>query len=98
MLQKKEVLKSKISRLDCFGKLRIPFSDKISTKGINFSDINSSNTDIRIIPYNDPSTQQAVNITKYNLTWITTQLTEQELEIQLDFEDPDSISRQKIYD
>ena len=55
MLYKKEVLKSKISRLDCFGKLRIPFSDKISTKGINFSDINSSNTDIRIIPYNDPS-------------------------------------------
>ena len=35
-------------------------------------DINSSNTEIRILPYNDPMTGELVNLTKYNLNWTTT--------------------------
>jgi hypothetical protein len=73
--------------------VRIPFSEKISIKGIKSSDINSSNTEVKIIPSIDTSTGDLVDLSKYNLTWNVTQLTEEELEIQLDFEDPDSISR-----
>ncbi len=51
-----------------------------------------------MIPYRDPSSGELVNLTKYNLTWSATKLTEFELEIQLNFTEPDSISRQKIYD
>ena len=54
-------MSAKILRVDCFGKVKIPFSQKIMTKGIKLSDINSSNTDIRIIPYNDSSTGKFVN-------------------------------------
>ena len=76
-----EILNAKIIRPDCFGKVRIPFSDKISTKDIKLSDINSYNTDIRIIPFCNPISDEDVNLTKYDLTWNATQLTEQELEI-----------------
>ncbi len=65
---------------------------------MNKSDINSSNTDIRILPYYDLSTGKYVDLSKYNLTWNSTKLTEEELEIQLDFENPDSISRFMFYD
>ena len=51
-----------------------------------------------MIPYRDPSSGELVNLTKYDFTWTTTKLTEYELEIQLNFTEPDSISRQKIYD
>ena len=82
-------MSAKIVRPDCFGKVKILFSDKISTKEIRFSDINSSNTDIRIIPYNDPSSGEHVNLTDYNFTWTTIKLTEYELDIQLNFTEPD---------
>ncbi len=62
------------------------------------SDINSSNTEIRLIPYRDFSSRELLNLTKYDFTWTKTKLTEYELEIQLNFTEPDSISRQKIYD
>ena len=74
-------MSAKILRVDCFGKVKIPFSQKIMTKGIKLSDINSSNTDIRIIPYNDSSTGKFVNQSNFNLSWNATQITEQELEI-----------------
>jgi hypothetical protein len=61
--------------------VRIPFSEKISIKGINASDINSSNTEIKILPYVDSSTGDFLDLTNYNLTWNATQLTEDELEI-----------------
>jgi hypothetical protein len=61
--------------------VRIPFSEKISIKGIKSSDINSSNTEIKILPYIDPSTGDLIDLSKYNLTWNATQLTEDELEI-----------------
>jgi hypothetical protein len=61
-------------------------------------DINSSNTEVKILPYINPSTGDLVDLSKYYLTWNVTQLTEEELEIQVDFLDPDSISRYKIYD
>jgi hypothetical protein len=61
--------------------MRIPFSEKISIKGIKSSDINSFNTEIKILPYIDPSTGGLVGLSNYNLTWQTTQLTEDELEI-----------------
>ena len=51
-----------------------------------------------MIPYRDQSSGELLNLTKYNFTWSTTKLTEYELEIQLNFTEPDSISRQKIYD
>ena len=51
-----------------------------------------------MIPYRDPSSGELVNLTKYDFTWTTTKLTDYELEIQLNFTEPDSISRQKIYD
>ena len=41
----------------------------------------------------DTITGDFVDIIKYCLTWHATKLTEEELEIQLDFLDPDSISR-----
>ncbi len=61
--------------------MRIPFSEKISLKGIKSLDINSSNTEIRILPYIYPSTDDLVDLSKYNLTWHVTQLTDEELEI-----------------
>ena len=69
--------------------MRIPFSEKISIIGIKSSDINSSNTEVEILPYIDPSTGDFLDLSKYNLTWNATKLTEEELEIQLDFEEPD---------
>ena len=45
------------------------------------SDINSSNTEIKIFPYYDKSTGELLNQSNYNLTWNTTKLTEEELEI-----------------
>ena len=65
-----------ISQIDCFGKVKITFSNKISIYGIKFLDINSSNTDIRIIPFVKPEFHEVVNLTKYNMTWNTTKLTE----------------------
>ena len=62
------------------------------------SDINSSNTDIRILPYIDSNIGKVFDFKNYNLSWNTTRLTEYELEIQLYFENPDLISRYKIYD
>ena len=70
---------------NCYGKVRITFNQRISIEGVNTLDINSSNTDIRILPYNDLSTGNLVDLNKYNLTWNTTKLTEQEIEIQLEF-------------
>ena len=69
--------------------MRIPFSEKISIIGINSSYINSSNTEIKILPYIDQDTVDLLDLSKYNLTWNATQLTEDELEIQLDFLEPD---------
>jgi hypothetical protein len=69
--------------------LRIPFSEKISIKGIKSSDINSSNTEVKILPYIYQNTGDLVDLSKYSLTWNVTKLTEEELEIQLDFEEPD---------
>ena len=66
------MLSAKIVRPDFFGKMKIAFSERISIKGINISHINSSNTDIRILPYIDPNSHEIVNLTKYNLTWKTT--------------------------
>ena len=82
-------MSAKIYRPDSYGRVRIPFSEKISIKGIKSSDINSSNTDVKIFPYIDPSIGDLVDLSKYNLTWNATQLTEDELEIQLDFLEPD---------
>ena len=76
-------------RPDSYGRMRIPFSEKISIKGIKSSDINSSNTEVKILPYIDTITGDFVDLIKYCLTWHATKLTEEELEIQLDFEEPD---------
>ncbi len=48
---------------------------------MNKSDINSSNTDIKIHPYYDKSNGEFLNLSNYDLTWNTTSLTEEELEI-----------------
>ena len=64
---------------NCYGKVRITFNQRISIEGIKSSDINSSNTDIRILPYINPTTHDFLNFSKYNLTWTTTKLTEYEL-------------------
>jgi hypothetical protein len=61
--------------------MKITFSEKISIIGIESSDINSSNTEVRILPYIDPSIGDLIDLSKYNLTWNATQLTEDELEI-----------------
>ncbi len=65
------------------------FSERISIIGIKSSDINSSNTEVKILPHYDPSTSDLEDLSKYNLIWNVTQLTEEEIEIQLDFEEPD---------
>ena len=82
-----------IGSIDCFGKVKISFSQKISIERINSSFINSSNTEIGILPYVDWNTNDLLNLTKFTLRWTTTKLAEYELEIQLEFEEPDSISR-----
>jgi hypothetical protein len=69
--------------------VRISFSERISIIGINSSDINLSNTEVKILPYIDPSTGDLIDLSKYNLTWNATKLTEEELVIQLDFQEPD---------
>ena len=74
------------------------FNDSLSIKGITVNNINSSNTDIKIIPYSDQITREFINYTKYNLTWTATKLTQFELEIQLNFNEPESISTDKIQD
>ncbi len=48
---------------------------------MNKSDINSFNTEIKILPYYDKSNGEFLNLSNYNLTWNTTKLTEEELEI-----------------
>ena len=52
---------------------------------MNKSDINSSNTEIKIRPYYDKSIGELLDLSNYSLTWNTTKLTEEVLEIQLDF-------------
>ena len=59
-------------RPDSYGRMRIPFNEKISIIGIKSSDINSSNTEIKILPYIDASTDDLVDLSKYKLTWNTT--------------------------
>ena len=46
-----------------------------------------------MIPYVDKSSDDLVNLTKFNLTWTATKLTEKELEIQLNFSEPEFISK-----
>lgn len=45
------------------------FNDTIQTEGINISHINSSNTEIKILPKIDEFSDRLINLTKYNLTW-----------------------------
>jgi len=40
------------------------FSDSIQTEGINISSINSSNTEIKIIPQFDKFSDKLINMTK----------------------------------
>ena len=45
------------------------YNDTIQIEGINISHINSSNTEIKIIPFSDKFSVKLINMTKYNLTW-----------------------------
>ena len=58
-------MRANINRLDTFGKVKISYTQILSIVGIKASDINSSNTDIRIIPYYDPNSGEILNLTKY---------------------------------
>jgi len=49
--------------------MEILFSETINTEKLKISDINSSNTNITIIPYFNPFSEKIINLTKYNLTW-----------------------------
>jgi len=73
--------------------VKISFDQRLSIADIKASDINMSNTDINIIPYREPGSENLLNLTKYNLTWQAISLTEKELYIQLNFTEPGSISR-----
>jgi len=73
--------------------VKISFDQRLSIADIKASDINMSNTDINIIPYREPGSENLLNLTKYNLTWKAISLTEKELYIQLNFTEPGSISR-----
>ena len=51
------------------GNMDIIFNDTLSQEGLTYSDINSSNTDIQILPYIEPGSNEVINKTKFNLTW-----------------------------
>ena len=51
------------------GKMDILFNDTLSYEALNYSDINSSNTEIKILPYIVPGSTEVINLTKFNLTW-----------------------------
>ena len=72
--------------------MELLFNETIETKGINISHINSSNTEIKIIPYNDPFSDKPLNLTKYKLTWYVKSLKDRIMVIQLNFSDPEAIS------
>ena len=72
--------------------MELLFNENIHTEGINISNINSSNTEIKIIPYKDPLSEKLLNLTKYNLTWFVKSLKDRKMKIKLNLSDPDAIS------
>ena len=75
------------------GNMDIIFNDTLFLEGITYSDINSSNTEIIIIPYIEPNSNELINLTKFNLTWESTALTSNKLSIQLNFSESGAISK-----
>ena len=64
------------------------FNDTLDLEGIVPSYINSTNTNIKILPYQDPNSNQTLNLTKYELTWETTQLTKNRWKVKMNFSEP----------
>lgn len=87
------ILKAKFKPSNVIGNVKISFSKRLTLSGIHTYYTNTSNTQFSIIPYRDPSSTYFLNSTKYNFTWTTTKLTEYFLEIQVNFTEPDWISK-----
>ena len=68
------------------------FNETIYTIGINISHINSSNTEIKIIPYIDPVSEELINMSKYKLSWYVNSLQNRRMKILLNFSEPNEIS------
>ena len=64
------------------------FNDTLNLEGIEPSYINSTNTDIKILPYQDPNSNQTLNLTNYELTWETTELTKNRWKVKMNFSLP----------
>ena len=47
----------------------VDFNDSIVLDGINIADINSTNTDLKIIPYIDKISSENINQSLFALTW-----------------------------
>ena len=47
-------MKANINRPDIFGLVKILFNQRLSIVDIKASDINTSNTDINLLPYREP--------------------------------------------
>jgi hypothetical protein len=84
---------SAIISTSCYGQVEILFNDSIDIYKFELSQINSSNTDIMIIPYYNPILRADINYTQYNFTWNTTSITSYKLTIQLYFSEPDAVSK-----
>ncbi len=63
------------------GEMDIIFNDTLFLEGITYSDINSSNTEIVILPYIELGSSLVTNLSKFNLTWESIALTKNKLSI-----------------
>ena len=72
--------------------MELVFNQNINTEAINISQINSSNTEIKIIPFIDPVSEKFFNLSKYDLTWYVKSLEINRMKILLNFSDPNAIS------
>lgn len=83
-------LTAKIQNITNLGLMTITFSDII--QNVTLSYINSSVFDIYVIPAQDRHLFADFNESEVNLTWTVVNMTQRELQIQIEFLRPVSIS------
>ena len=67
--------------VDSYGIMVIYLNDSIILDGINVADINSTNTDIKLIPYIDQIFNYKINQSLFDFSWKAIKLTKNKLRI-----------------
>ena len=79
---------SRIASVDSLSNMEIEFNDTLDLEGIEPSDINYTNTNITILPYQNPNSNETYNCTKYAFTWKTISLNKNTLKVKMNFTEP----------